>query len=87
MASGGGLLRDVLSHESSSSRLLYDGLCRGIILLYAGACSTRGLPCPGRSWGQLKASLQLVQSHHEASCLLEFSSALWLELQVDLEFY
>ena len=34
---GGGLLRDVLSHETSSSRLLYDGLCRGIILLYAGA--------------------------------------------------
>ena len=23
-------------------------------------CSTRGLPCPGRSWGQHKASLQLV---------------------------
>ena len=23
-------------------------------------CSTRGLPCPGRSWGQHKASLQQV---------------------------
>ena len=23
-------------------------------------CGTRGLPCPGRSWGQQKASLQLV---------------------------
>ena len=34
---GGGLLRDVLSHEPSSSRLLYNGLCRGIVLLYAGA--------------------------------------------------
>ena len=30
-------VRDVLSHEISSSRLLYDGLCRGIILLYVGA--------------------------------------------------
>ena len=31
------LPRDVLSHEVIVSRLLYDGLCRGIILLYAGA--------------------------------------------------
>ena len=28
---------DVLSHESSSSRLLSNGLCRGTVLLYAGA--------------------------------------------------
>ena len=30
-------VRDVLSHEPSSSRLLYIGLCRGIVPLYAGA--------------------------------------------------
>ena len=27
----------LLTHEFNSSRLLYDGLCRGIVLLYAGA--------------------------------------------------
>ena len=33
---GGGFLRDVLTHESSFSSLLYDGLCRDIVLFYAG---------------------------------------------------